>query len=241
MAVTLQLKVECATRRPGATMKNNTSSRLFAYWNEIRGPRMAPHRFEIEPSRISDILAQTFILERDAENTFRFRLAGTQICDHFGREFRGHNILELWHEDDRINFDRVLRGASFEGAVGVVALEAHTANDKSATFEMLLLPLVHSGSAITRLLGAISPDEDAPSWLGTTAVVRQRIKRISMIWPDGRPHSILQKSEKQLPFSKGPAHKRVVSSNRRNFRVFDGGRSNGPQPSKPAADGTDAQ
>ncbi len=210
-------------------MQNSTSTRLFAYWNDIRGPRMAPHRFEVEPARIADILAQTFILEHDDENKFRFRLAGTQVCDHFGREFRGHDILNMWAGEDRINFERILRGSSLEGAVSVVAFEAQTADGRTASFEMLILPLVHSGNAITRLLGCISADDNPPAWLGTQPVATQRVKRISMIWPDGRPHAILQKSDKQLPFSQVPGHKRVVSIDRRNFRVYDGGRSDLPR------------
>lgn len=189
---------------------------------------MAPNRFEVEPSRISDILAQTFILERDQDNKFQFRLAGTKVCDQFGREFRGQNILNLWTGEDRVNFERVLRGCSFEGSVGVVTFEARTADDLATNFEMLLLPLVHSGNAITRLLGCISPDGTAPAWLGTKSMVHQKVKRISIIWPDGHPHAMLHKTKKQLPFSQIPKHKRVVSTDRRNFRVFDGGRVDAP-------------
>lgn len=214
-------------------MKTTTSARLFAYWNDIRGARMAPHRFEVEPARISDILAQTFILEHDEENNFCFRIAGTQICEQFGREFRGHNILNMWLDDDRVNFERVLRGAAHEGAVGVVDLDARTSDGRSVHLEMVLLPLVHSGNTITRLLGCISPQEAAPVWLGTNALVGQRIKRICMIWPDGKPHAIVQKSDRQLPFSQQPRHKRVVSIDRRNFRVFDGGRSDTTVPTVP--------
>lgn len=204
-------------------MKHTTSTRLFAYWNDIRGARTAPHRFEVEPSRISDVLAQTFILERDQETNFRFRLAGTQLCDHFGREFRNYNILNMWTGEDRINFERVLRGCAFEGSVGVVALEAKSAEGKTVHYEMLLLPLIHAGNTITRLLGCLSVENRPPSWLGTQPIVTQSIKRISMIWPDGKPHAILQKSDRQLPFSQQPKHKRIVSIDRRNFRVFDGG------------------
>ena len=62
-------------------MKQSTIQVLFGYWNEVRGERLAPRRFEIEPARIATILPETFILERLDSETFPYRLAGTKICD----------------------------------------------------------------------------------------------------------------------------------------------------------------
>ena len=45
-------------------MQQRTNQILFAYWNDVRGERLAPRRFEIEPARIATILPETFILER---------------------------------------------------------------------------------------------------------------------------------------------------------------------------------
>ncbi|MEO1650333.1 MAG: PAS domain-containing protein, partial [Pseudomonadota bacterium] len=65
-------------------MKHTTSHSLFSYWNEVRRGRPAPRRFDIEPSRISHILAETLILERIDFETYRFRLAGTKVSQAFG-------------------------------------------------------------------------------------------------------------------------------------------------------------
>ena len=83
-------------------MKHNTSKALFAYWDSVRGHRMAPQRFEIDPSKISAILPYTFILERRDAETFSFRLAGTRMCDVFGYELRGTNFLDGWETIDRL-------------------------------------------------------------------------------------------------------------------------------------------
>ena len=79
-------------------MKQKTSQILYAYWNGVRGERMAPRRFEIEPARIATILPETFILERLDTDTFVYRLAGTRMCEQFGCEFRGANFLDGWNE-----------------------------------------------------------------------------------------------------------------------------------------------
>ena len=77
-------------------MRSKTSQILFNYWNDVRQNRLAPKRFEIEPSRIAPILSETFILERLDWDSYRFRLAGTRICDEFGVEFRGTDFLDGW-------------------------------------------------------------------------------------------------------------------------------------------------
>src|SRR6185295_12220787 len=74
---------------------------LFNYWDQLRAGRIAPNRLEIEPSRIADILAETFMLERIDARTYQFRLAGTRLCELFGSELRGKNFLEGWSEQDR--------------------------------------------------------------------------------------------------------------------------------------------
>jgi len=60
----------------GTNMRHPTSQALYAYWNEMRGERIAPQRLEIQPARIGAVLPDTFILERCDSRTFRYRLAG---------------------------------------------------------------------------------------------------------------------------------------------------------------------
>ena len=51
-------------------MKHPSNRELFNYWNERRGPRLAPERADIEPSAIRHVLGDTFVLEASGmENT----------------------------------------------------------------------------------------------------------------------------------------------------------------------------
>ena len=74
---------------------------LYGYWNALRAGRIAPRRLEIEPSRIGSILSETFMLERTDPATYHYRLAGTRLCEIFGFELRGTNLLDGWSEADR--------------------------------------------------------------------------------------------------------------------------------------------
>ncbi|MEZ5926457.1 MAG: PAS domain-containing protein [Hyphomicrobiaceae bacterium] len=204
-------------------MRERTSQLLYAYWNEVRGDRVAPRRFDIEPSRITGLLPDTFILERISRAEYLFRLAGTRLCELFGREFRGSNMLGLFDPADAEAIERVLESACKEGAVGVISLAARDREGDVTRMEMLLLPLVHSGLEISRILGSISAGETA-SKLGHDPIVSLELRSFNLIWPDGRPHALLTKTDLSAPFAREPRHSRIVHSAHRSFRVYEGGR-----------------
>ncbi|MEZ5773861.1 MAG: PAS domain-containing protein [Hyphomicrobiaceae bacterium] len=208
-------------------MRERTSQVLYAYWNEMRGFRIAPKRFEIEPSRIAAILPDTFILERLERKAYAFRLAGTRICEIFARELRGTDIIGLWSIDDREALIRILESVCKEGAAGIVQFEGSDRNGRVATLELMFLPLLHTGNEITRLLGSVACGEP-PFWLGDEPLVSVRIRTFNLVWPDGRPHAVIARAAGQAPFVPEPAGSRVVKRERRNFRVYEGGRSSEP-------------
>lgn len=203
-------------------MRDAVSQSLYAYWNEIRNGRLAPRRFEVEPSRISALLPDTFVLERAGNDTSRFRLAGTRICEVFATEFRGLNLFDLFGEEDRITLERQLSVIARQGAVGVFLLEAATASGKTARFEMLLLPLVHTRDIVDRVLGSLVPI-DRPAWLGHEPLAIKKLGQHDLIWPDGRPHAVIDNMHRQTPFHSYIREARIVRSRNRQFRVYDGG------------------
>lgn len=203
-------------------MKSKTTQILYTYWNDVRGNRLAPRRFEIEPSRIAPILSETFILERLDDDTYRFRVAGTRICDDFGFEFRGTNFLDGWMSDDRITLYRQLQTITRQGGVGLITFEAKTSSEGFVTFECILLPLIHTRDGIDRFLGSLTRiDEPAASQQERLAI--RRLKLAEVIWPDGRPHSIASSLQHQTPLLPHVRNARIVRMDRRQFRVYEGG------------------
>lgn len=207
-------------------MKNRTSQLLYGYWNEVRGDRLAPSRFEIEPSRISEILSETFILERGHGQTYPFRLAGTKICEYFGLELRGRDILDLVLDEDREALEPMLQAVTEQGAVAVLCIEAQDQHARPVTFEVLVMPLLHGEPTVQRYLGSITAI-DPPVWLGHEKLEPSGLLQQTTIWPDGRPHAVIERSRRQAPFLPAFANARVVRQNRRQFRILDGGRKDG--------------
>ena len=203
-------------------MREPVTRMLYEYWNDVRGDRFAPQRFEIEPSCIASILPDTFILERFDGKTSRFRLAGTRICEAFVAEFRGVNLLELFEDEDRVTLERQLSVIARQGAVGLFTIGAETEPDRAVRFEMVILPLLHTRETVDRFIGSLVP-LDRHAWLGTAPLMNTKLLTVEMIWPDGRPHAVVERAHHQAPFMPHIREARIVRSDRRQFRVYDGG------------------
>lgn len=206
-------------------MKQTTTKTLYGYWDTTRGNRLAPRRFEIEPARIADILSDTLILERGDDMVFRYRLAGTRICETFGQELRGSTFTDGWGAEDRATLQNHLAVISRQAGVGVFQFEAVTAEGRSARFEILLLPLMHTRETVDRILGSIVAVDQA-DWLGHEAFVSRSLLSAEIVWPKGRePIPADSPKRQQPPFLPHVQDSRIVRAERRQFRVYDGGLS----------------
>jgi hypothetical protein len=150
-------------------MKSESTSKLFAYWNERRGSRLAPERGDIEPGAIRDILGDSFIIAFDPETDHPFRLAGTRVCALFGRELKGEPFVQLWDLESRKALRDMTTIVADEAVATVAGARARTAQGSGADLELLLLPLYHRGKMHVRLLGLLAPIE-TPYWVGAEHV-----------------------------------------------------------------------
>ena len=204
-------------------MKQTASLWLFSYWNELRNGRKAPNRFEIEPVKIGPLLPETFILETDEHHSFRFRLAGTRICETYGYELKGLEFGSFWQDrNEREAIESLLHTIKEDGSAGLLEFTATTTAGETCRFEILLLPLIHSGDKVNRIMGNLSPIDD-PYWLGTKDLVSQSLDDLELIWPDIKPSFSHENNDKLsfIPTDSG----RIVSANGRLFRVLDGGKA----------------
>lgn len=162
-------------------MRHKTSKKIFTYWNNLRGARVAPERTEIEPSDIRDILGDTFILEVDhLYRTISFRLAGTKLCSSYGRELKSVGYLGLWDEVDNLKIFDAVKEVYANAKPMVIAHIAQTENKQFLEYETLLLPLLNGSSETVRILGTAAPSEN-PLWIGIDPVINNRIKSIRTV------------------------------------------------------------
>jgi hypothetical protein len=206
-------------------MKQKSPNTLYGYWNELRAGRIAPRRLEVEPSRIASILSETFMLERVNASDYPYRLAGTRLCELFGTELRCSNFLSGWQDADSAVLAHQLALICEQGAVITLELETTEPARHALEFEAILLPLLHTGSSINRIIGAMCLTSPAPL-LADARAWRRRLRKYAVIWPDGRPRAGLERCGGSAPFQ-GPQHlpaPPVPKPERPQLRVLDGGR-----------------
>lgn len=204
-------------------MKQRTLQILYAYWDSLRAGRVAPLRLEIDPSRIGSILPEIFLLERTEPATYCFRLAGTRLCEIFGTELRGTNILDGWTAADRAVLAGDLRLTCEQGAATLLTIEASAGSVRRVQLDAVLLPLMHANNMAGRVIGAMSP-VTSPHWLGHDHLLEKRLVRHELIWPDGRPVTDIASAGQPPLFYPASSPAGSAKGDRRGFRVLDGGR-----------------
>jgi hypothetical protein len=203
-------------------MKQKSPNTLYLYWNELRAGRIAPRRLEVEPSCIAGILSETFMLERINATDYQYRLAGTRLCELFGSELRCSNFLFGWPEADQAVLAHQLALVCEQGAVIALEIETKGAGRHVLEFEAILLPLLHTGNSIGRIIGAMSLTSPTPM-LGSERPLVRRLRKHEVIWPDGRPHAMLARCGATADFQATPEPPQ--KGERPQLRVLDGGRS----------------
>jgi hypothetical protein len=138
---------------------------LYAYWNRLRGARSAPERNDVDPGAIRGVLADTFVLDFDAQRGFPFRIAGSRANALFFKELRGFSFLDLWRGADREELDSILHCVADEAQAFLLGAEARLPNLDAADVEIVLMPLRHHGLTHARVLGGLAVHA-APAWMG---------------------------------------------------------------------------
>lgn len=218
-------------------MQKKSSKLLFEYWNDLRGARSAPDRRDLDPTRIRDALASTFILQAEEDGAYTFRLAGSHLCSAYCRELKARPFADLWHERDRDAIETLMRAVTDDHAVALITFQGTTSTGAQLKFETILMPLRHNGSTSARILGGLTGFED-PFWFGTQPIIEQRITGLRLIWPDdlelqgsnSDEPGVLADSDIAWVQNGGPASvpARVYGFEARRYAhlaVIDGGRS----------------
>jgi hypothetical protein len=163
-------------------MKTAPTRKMYAYWNERRGSRLAPERGDIEPGAIREILGDSFIVSFDSDADHPFRLAGTRVCALFGHELKSKPFVQFWDLTSRNLVRTLAASVGDEGGAVVAGVGGRTAQGSHADLELLLLPLYHRGNLRLRLLGVLAPLA-VPYWLGAEQVVTLTLGAVRHLGP----------------------------------------------------------
>jgi hypothetical protein len=140
------------------SMLHSNTERLIDYWRERKRGAFSPSRSTIDPTEISGLLPQVFILGRAAPGRFVFRLAGGLVTQVHGRDLRQLDFLEVWTGDERPRLAAALEAAR-RGCEPIVAVAEARSSGGSAPIELTLAPLLAETAPQDRVLGLYQPLE----------------------------------------------------------------------------------
>lgn len=164
-------------------LRNPKTSWVLSYWLGLKGPRVAPWRRDVAPRDLKSVLPYLFIAECVDYGETIFRLAGTGLCERYGRELRDQNLVEMWPSRQQPAINTLIEQVIVRPVPGVLAFRAETADQRSISCEMLLLPLMTDDRRITRLMGSIFASEHA-SWLGERPLEHQWLVSAQLLGDD---------------------------------------------------------
>lgn len=195
-------------------MKHRNSHLLIGYWSRTRRGRRVPDQSDIDPRAIKRMLSQVFIL--DARDTARplYRLGGTVLCDHFGRELRGTSFLSLWEGRAKDTLALLLGQSLSAHAPLCLSAIGETARSATIETETVLAPLTFGPGAPQRFLGITQFLGDASQFDGPITLLRltgsNLIREDEPVYTDIEPPSP-PRFERGRPFSRAPHLRLVVS------------------------------
>ena len=174
------------TRIP-ADIMHPASRTLFRFWESARGEMAAAKKQDLDLKEIASILPNLFILERDIHKpAYKWRLAGTGICQLWGQELTGQYVLENWPD-----FEKQTMASGFDMVVAtlqptVARFKAITELGSEIGVEFISFPIQDSKSGAIQILGTAVPFR-SPAWLGTQRLVRFELSAMRKIWTDCLP------------------------------------------------------
>lgn len=134
-------------------MKHRNCHLLVGYWSRLRAGREVPDQADIDPRALKRMLPQLFILEAGDCAWPAYRLAGTTLCDRFGRELRGTGFLSHWEREAREPLIRLLRRSLRSSQPVRLSGIGSTARCAIVEMETVLAPLSCGTGAAQRFLG----------------------------------------------------------------------------------------
>jgi hypothetical protein len=138
-------------------MSHSNTEQLIDYWRSRAEPGVAPPRASIDPSELTHLLPQIFILRRQAPRQFNFRLVGGLVADLHGRDLREEPFLRIWDPDDRADLSLALEASRRQAEPIVIECLGESHTGARVEMEILLAPLTSADGEVDRLLGFYQP------------------------------------------------------------------------------------
>ena len=178
------LNDQTGNRQADGDILHPGSRALFRHWETIRAERAAPDHDDLDLTQVKAIVPDLFLLERDhLRDGFRYRLAGTRICQLFHHELTRSDVLAGWDQFERDTLRRLLATTVSSMQPCVLRLRLHSNLDHVIGVEMLCLPMVARDKSRIHILGGLFPFRDI-NGLGYERITLRELTGARTIWTE---------------------------------------------------------
>jgi hypothetical protein len=191
------------------------SRQLFRYWETLRAEKAYPRREDVDFSAIKAVMADLVVIERDfLRNSFRYRLAGSRVCDLFDTNLTSTDVFAGWGNFETDVMRRHLEIALTQFQPVVIRMRLTSDRNQQMAAELVVLPVQMQNSNRVQLIGGLFPFRPVAGWVHSALAARELVSA-RVIWTEHQG-TTPQRVEAALP----PADLR---GQERKFRLIDGG------------------
>ncbi len=168
----------------GSQILHPGSRKLFCLWEALRAERPCPTREEFSLGDVPDIVPDLVILERDhIRKSFRFRLAGSNVCELFKTNLTGLDVLAGWDkfEGDLLHKHLIQTISNFQPTLFRTRLTTDTRQQVAAEF--IGLPIRMRASQRLEVIGGFFSFRPAHA-LGHGAIIARELLAIRSVWTE---------------------------------------------------------
>jgi len=151
----MDIQKDAIAKGPAPSLEHPLLTGLEAYWRSLRHAQQIPARTSLNPSQIDGALSSSFILQRVAPGTARFRVAGQRLHDLIKMDARGMPFTTLFQPEARMQIKSLTEAAFSEPSIiGLPLISQGSVLRPTVHGAMLLLPMQDDNGVTNRLLGA---------------------------------------------------------------------------------------
>ena len=164
-------------------MKHRNSHFAVGYWSRLRHGRGVPDQADIDPRALKRLLPFVFLADARPNGDFVYRLAGTTLCERYGKELRGESFLAHWDNDSRARLAALLRQSLLSGTPVCLTSVGTTEECRMAEIETVLMPVTFGGKNPERFFAIAQVLTDAAQLRGR-AISFERLVASALVRED---------------------------------------------------------
>ncbi len=168
----------------GVQLLHAGSRKLFRYWEGLRAERPCPYRGDIDLRQIIEIMPNLVILDWESKSaTWRYRLAGTEVCNLMDRSLTGENAMGGWDSFESNVVSKSFAIAKERKQPCLVRMRLEYIGAPKLPAEMIALPVFDEKTQQVQLFGSVFPLLNGRPFL-PARLARRELVSARMIWTE---------------------------------------------------------